>query len=223
MKPSGKEAGVAQQWLSKTLGWLTLWKPFASRQKEKEKPLLTFGKICQETNIYVLGAFGWVVFFVEGEFFLEAKGTRQNTNCYWNSAELWETGLFIVQWTGLIKSISIWSNCFPHHWKHVAGSSIHLSDVQESHQSASGFWIKLQKQVNNHLTIHLVVNLYITIKSWIPKYLSRNYLKFYQCHTLCLTLINRQFWNHLWIWFKTTVTIQCREKLPRDYSWGNSQ
>lgn len=53
---------------------------------------LTFGEIGQKTNIYILGAFGWVVFFVKGEFFLEAEGCRKNTNCYWNKAELWETG-----------------------------------------------------------------------------------------------------------------------------------
>lgn len=69
----------------------TLWGPAASRQKFK-KPLLTFGETGQETNIYILGAFGWVVFFVEGEFFLEAEGCKKNTNCYWNRAELWETG-----------------------------------------------------------------------------------------------------------------------------------
>ena len=91
-------AAVAQEQLSKPGKTWHLWGSHAGRQRKKTtkqhktNPLLTFGETGQEANIYILGAFGWVVFFIEREFFLEAGGCRKNTSCYWNSGELWETG-----------------------------------------------------------------------------------------------------------------------------------
>lgn len=67
-------------------------------RKKKKKPLLTFGEIGQETNIYVFGAFGRVVFFLRGEFLLEAEGCRKNTNVLLNQA--WAVGKWICLQTG---------------------------------------------------------------------------------------------------------------------------
>lgn len=171
MNPPGKEAAVAQQWLSKTLGKLTLcWAickqaDIKKNKKQPKKPLLTFGKTGQETNIYILGAFGWVVFFVEGEFFLEAEGCRKNTNCYWNRAELWETDCLqtdsVSSCTGLSEWIWIWSVVQIIRKMSLGAASVWMMFKNLVNQPRDCGW-KYKKKKKKQLiiqTIHLYFNL----------------------------------------------------------------
>lgn len=110
MTPPGKKAAVSQQQQLFKKPW-ECWHCegdiLPGEIRQKAKLLLTFREIGQEINIYILGAFGWIVFFVEGEFFLEAEGCRKTKECQLLLKQGWAVGNWICLWA---ESVSICKN-----------------------------------------------------------------------------------------------------------------
>lgn len=60
--------------------------------RNKNKSVLTSWEIGQEANIYILGTFCRVLFFIKGEFFLKAEGWRNRKNTDLLLKQHWAVG-----------------------------------------------------------------------------------------------------------------------------------